>query len=205
MANFARTRWILGAAAGAAGMVAVAMPGAAIEDAEGREGQNSRPARSRFVRLYSRREASGDDLSCNVGRTWQKSKIVKGVREKNISWTFGDAQCTVSVKMKRAAIIDALTKPSYDFELEPHTVKCQVEREEGVSDISLKLAPKMSFKNGKVEKTWLNVSDIKAPTIIKGAIWTVSQLEDNIGLFHGEMVEEINEFIHEKCAKRHGG
>ena len=190
--------------AGGLGMVAVAMPSAAIETPKD-EKAKLKACEKKICTIILKKEAGGEDLSCNVGRTWQKSKIVKGVKQKNISWTFGDAQCTVAVKMKRAAIIDALTKPSYDFELEPHTVKCQVEREEGVSDISLNLAPKMSFKNGKVEKTWLNVSDIKAPTIIKGAIWTVSQLEDNIGLFHGEMVDEINEFIHEKCAKRHGG
>ena len=204
MTSFARTRWIIGASAGGFGMVAVAMPLAAIETPKD-EKSKLKACEKQICTIILKKEANGGDLSCNIGRTWQKSKIVKGVREKNISWTFGDARCTVAVKMKRAAIIDALTKPSYDFVLDQHTVKCQVEREEGVSDISLSLAPKMSFKDGKVEKTWLNVSDIKAPTIIKGAIWTVSQLEDNIGLFHGEMVDEINEFIHEKCAKRHGG
>lgn len=153
--------------------------------------------------IILKKQAKGSDLACSIGRTWEKSKIVNGVKQKQISWTFGDAQCSVDVKMPRAGIIDALTKPSYDLQLAKHTIACKVEREEGVSDVALNTAPKMSFKGGKVDKIWLNVSEIKAPTIIKGAIWTVSKLESSIGLFHGEMVDEVNEFIHEKCAKRY--
>ena len=155
--------------------------------------------------IILKKKTSGSDLSCDIGRTWQKSKIVKGVKEKNISWTFGDARCTVKVSMRRQGIIDALTKPAYDLQLTKHKVRCEVERTDEVNKIDLEMAPKMSFKNGKVEKAWLNVSNIEAPTIIKGALWTVAKLEENVGLFHGEMVSEVNEFIHEKCAKRHGG
>ena len=153
--------------------------------------------------IILKRQAGGSDLACNIGRTWEKSKIVNGVRQKRISWTFGDAQCKVAVKMPRAGIISALTKPSFDLQLAKHTINCQVEREEGVSNVALDMAPKMTFKAGKVDKIWLNVTDIKAPAIIKGAIWTVSQLEANIGVFHGEMIDEVNEFIHQKCAKRY--
>ena len=154
--------------------------------------------------IILKKETSGPDLTCNVGRTWEKSKIVKGVKEKRISWTFGDARCTVNVKMPRSGIINALTKPSHELALEKHTISCQVERTDGIDTVKIDMAPKMSFKGGKAEKTWLNVSNIEAPTLIKGALWTVSTIEDNLGLFHSEMIEEINEFIHEKCAKRHG-
>ena len=155
--------------------------------------------------IILKKKTSGSDLSCDIGRTWQKSKIVKGVKEKNISWTFGDARCTVKVNMPRQGIVDALTKPAYDLQLPKHKIHCEVERTEAVNKIDIEMAPKMSFKDGKVAKTWLNVSNIEAPAIIKGAIWTVAKLEENVGLFHGEMISEINEFIHEKCAKRHGG
>ncbi len=154
--------------------------------------------------IILKKKTAGNDLSCDIGRTWQKSKIVKGVKEKNISWTFGDARCTVKVSMPRKGIVDALTKPAYDLQLPKHKIHCEVERTEEVNKIDIEMAPKMSFKDGKVSKTWLNVSKIEAPAIIKGAIWTVAKLEENIGLFHGEMISEINEFIHEKCAKRHG-
>lgn len=154
--------------------------------------------------IVLKKEAAGPDLSCDIGRTWEKSKIVNGVKEKRISWSFGDARCSVDVKMPRAGIIDALTKPSYELALAKHTISCEVERSDGVDTVTIDMAPKMSFKSGKADKAWLNVSKIEAPTLIKGAIWTVTKLEDNIGLFHGEMIDEINEFLHQKCAKRHG-
>ena len=172
-------------------------------DKPGDERARLKACEKQLCSIILKRRASGDDLACNIGRTWEKSKIVNGVRQKRISWSFGDAQCRVAVKMPRAGIISALTKPNFDLQLAKHTINCQVEREEGVSDVTLRLAPKMAFKAGKVDKIWLNVSEIEAPTIIKGAIWTVSQLEANIGVFHGEMVDEVNEFIHQKCAKRY--
>ena len=154
--------------------------------------------------IILKRETGGPDLSCDIGRTWEKSKIINGVKEKRISWTFGDARCAVNVKMPRSGIIDALTKPSYELALDKHTINGQVERTDGVDAVKIDMAPKMSFKSGKAEKAWLNVSKIEAPTLIKGALWTVTTIEDNFGLFHGEMIGEINKFIHKKCAKRHG-
>ncbi len=180
----------------------LAAPAAAL-DTPPDEKKKLKACEKKLCSIILKKDAGGGDLSCDIGRTWEKSKIVKGVKQKKISWTFGDARCTVDVKMKRAAIIAALTKPEHEFSLDKHTIKCLIERSEGVTNVSLDMAPKMSFKAGKVEKIWLNVSNIEAPTIIKGALWTVSQLEQNIGVFHGEMVDETNEFIHEKCAKRY--
>ena len=183
-------------------MVNVVVPAMAL-DKPADEKAKLKACEKQLCTIILKRRASGSDLACNIGRTWEKSKIVNGVRQKRISWSFGDAQCTVAVNMPRARIINALTKPRFDFQLAKHTINCRVEREEGVSDVTLNLAPKMAFKAGKVEKIWLNVSDINAPAFIKGALWTVSQLEANIGVFHGEMVDEVNEFIHQKCAKRY--
>jgi len=190
------------AVAGAALIVTTAAPVIALETPAD-EKEKLKACEQQICSIILKKEASGGDLSCNLGRTWEKSKIVNGVKEKNISWDFGDARCTVDVKMGRQAVIDALTKPTYDLTVDKHTIKCQIERTEGITDVSLDMAPKMSFKDGKVQKIWLNVSNIEAPTLIKAGLWSVSKLEDNIGLFHSEMVEETNEFLHEKCAKRY--
>ena len=185
-----------------AAVLLVALPAKALETPAD-EKKRLKACEKELCSIILKKEAAGSDLSCSIGRTWEKSKIVDGVKEKKISWTFGDARCEVDVNMPRAEIINALTKPAYDLQLPKHTVKCKIERTDKVNDVSIDMAPKMSFKDGKAAKAWLNVSNIEAPTIIKGAIWTVSKLEDNLGLFHGEMISEINEFVHEKCAKRY--
>lgn len=199
-----RVRHLAVAVLGLAAAAATAVPASAL-NTPGDEKKKLRACEKKLCNIILKKQATGEDLRCSIGRTWQKSKIVKGVRQKRITWTFGDARCTVDVKMSRAEIIAALSKSKHDVVLDRHTINCQVERSEGITDVKIDMAPKLAFKNGRAEKAWLNVSKIDAPTIIKGALWTVTKLEDNVGLFHAEMIEEINEFVHEKCAKRYGG
>jgi len=52
-------------------------------------------------------------LTCAIGKTWEKHDIKKGAKSKDIGWKFGDAQCSVNVRMIRSAVIDALTHPKY--------------------------------------------------------------------------------------------
>lgn len=143
------------------------------------------------------------DMTCSIQKTWTKSYIEDGVRQKKITWTFGDAQCSVDVKIPNSDIAAAVSQPKHTVQFEEHAVTCNIERESEMTQVNLKMAPKLEFSEGKVQKAWLNVASIDAPTLIKGAIWTVATLEDNFGLFHSELVSEVNEFLGEKCPKRY--
>ena len=155
----------------------------------------------KICEIVVKKEASGPDFACTLTKTWAKAKIQEGIERKRLSWSLGNARCVIDVSMKRADILDAMSKPTHTIELPAQTVKCQVEREKDTLDVNVTLAPKLQFKGGKAEKAWLGVKDIQAPTVIKGAIWTVAQAEDYFGLFHGDMVAEINEFTGQKCTK----
>lgn len=159
----------------------------------------------RLCEMIVKKEASGDDLVCALSKTWAKSSIKGGIEKKSLSWGFGDARCSVNLTAKRDAIIGAVTRPEHALEFTPHTVKCEVERENEVTPINITLAPKVTFKAGKADQAWLNVTEIEAPTAVKGAIWTAAQLEDTFGLFQSDMISEINEFIGEKCPKALAG
>ena len=143
-------------------------------------------------------------LRCAVGKTWGEKKIKKGAKKKKIGWSFGDAQCRVAVRLKRAHIIGALTKPKYTIRVPAHTVNCDVETSDGVKPLRAKLAPKLKFKNGKVYKVWIRLLDIDGPSVLTSLIWTTAKLEDSLGIFHSEMVDEINEFVHKECKKNYG-
>lgn len=143
-------------------------------------------------------------LACKLTKTWTKSSIVDGVREKRISWTFGDARCDIDVTLSSEDVVAAMTKDKHTVSFKPHTVACKIEREDEITDVNVTMAPAITFEGGKAKTALLNVDKIEAPTIIKAAIWTVSELEDNFGLFHSEMIGEINEFFAKKCPKRHG-
>ena len=159
----------------------------------------------KICEIVVKKEAGGGDFACTLTKTWAKDKIKEGIEKKRLSWSLGNARCVIDVGMKRADILEAMSKPTHTIELAPQTVKCQVEWEKDTLDVAVTLSPKIQFKGGKAEKAWLGVKNIEAPAVIRGAIWTVAQAEDYFGLFHTDMVAEINEFTGQKCVKAMAG
>ena len=190
--------------AATAGVAAFALGGVGPSlalDEPGNEKEILKQCEKRVCEIVVKKAPAGDDLKCTLSKTWAKAKIKDGVEKQKLSWGFGDARCAVDLEAKRDLILGAVAKPEHTLELAPHTVKCEIEREKEVTPVLVTLAPKIAFKNGKAEKAWLNVKSIEAPAVVKGAIWTAAQLEDNFGLFHGQMISEINEFVEQKCPK----
>jgi hypothetical protein len=186
----------------AAGLVLVTSAAQAISP-EPNEKELLKACEEKLCTAFNKPADASGQLACKISKTWQKSTIEDGIRQKNISWSFGDARCDLNVDLSNDEIKAAMSNPTHTIKIKPHTITCKIERESEITDVSLSVAPSLDFKDGKVTKVLLNVDKIQAPTLIKGAIWTVSQLEDNIGLFHGDMVREINKFIGEKCPKRY--
>lgn len=195
----------LACGAGLAGALTLGAGAALALEETASEKEALKACEQRVCEMVVKKEASGGDLACALQKTWAKDKIKEGIEKKKISWGFGNARCAVEVKVPRANIHSAMTKSEHSLELEAHTVKCQVERESEVTPISVTLAPKISFKDGKAVKAWIGVKEIDAPAVVKGAIWTVAKVEDTLGLFHSDMIGEINEFIEKKCPKALAG
>jgi hypothetical protein len=151
--------------------------------------------------IIVKREAGGD-LRCALQKTWAGKVIKEGVEQKKLTWGFGDVRCSLDLVAKRQEMIDALTKPEYEYKFGTQTVRCDVEREKEVMKITVALAPKFQFRGGKATKAWLGIGTIEAPTVVKGAIWTAAQLEDTFGIVHGDLIREINEFVHNRCPKK---
>lgn len=179
----------------------LAAPALALEEGP-KEKENLDACEKSMCELLVKKEATGGDLKCDLAKTWAKDKIKSGVEGKKISWSLGDARCSISLSAKRQDIVDALSKPTHELKLDPHTVKCEVERDKELTTINISMAPKLQMKDGKVEKAWLGIGTIEAPAAIKGAIWTVAQMEDTFGIFHSDLVKDVNKFIYEKCPKR---
>jgi hypothetical protein len=148
------------------------------------------------------KKEAGSDLSCALQKTWAGKIIKDGVAQKKLTWGFGDVRCSLDLTVKRQEMIDALTKPEYEFKLGTHTIRCDVERENEVMKIAVTVSPKFLFKDGKASKAWLGVGTIEGPTMVKGAIWTAAQLEDTFGIVHSDLIREINEFVYQRCPKR---
>jgi hypothetical protein len=179
---------------------AFAGPAAALEETA-QERDKLKECEKRLCTLIVKKEATPGDLTCALTKTWAKDKIKEGIEKKKVSWSLGDARCAVNLAVPNATIVDAVAKPAHTLEFPKHAIKCEVEREKEITAVTVNLQPKVEFKDGKAVKAFLGLKEIEAPAVIKGAIWTVATVEDTVGLFHADILSEVNEFIATKCPK----
>lgn len=168
------------------------------------ESANLSDCEQKLCRQILDKEPVKGPLRCNLGKTWGGKDIKKGASSKSVSWGFGDAQCSVKLNIDRSDIIKALTARKYEFSVRSHNVKCKVETESGTKPLRASLAPKLKFENGRAKKVWIKLKDIDGPEPLSSFVWTTAKLEDSIGIFHSEMIKQINKFVYQKCERRYG-
>lgn len=183
-------------------LAAMAAPGAALDEPPG-EMAALKACEKRLCSMVLDKSPKGDDLACDVQKTWAKASL-EGGESKGVSWGFGDARCKVDLKLERADVVAALTQPKHTVRIPAHEVTCVIEREGELKPLTAKLAPKLTFKNGRADKVWINLESIEGPADVKSTVWTAAKLEDTIGIFHRPMIKQINKFLHRQCAKRYG-
>ncbi len=182
--------------------LAAALPARALEEPPG-EMPALKACEKRLCAMVLGKEPVGSDLACDVQKTWAKSSL-EGGKSKGVSWSFGDARCSVDLRLERKDIVAALTKPKHTVRVPAHEVNCILERDGEIKPIKARLAPKLTFKDGKADKVWINLESIEGPDDVKSTIWTAAQLEDKLGIFHRPMIKSINKFLTRQCAKHYG-
>lgn len=141
----------------------------------------------------------GEDVSCNVVKSWRKSQLDAMVKKARVSWPWGPVKCSADLKLPRDQMIKAMDEPTFALKLEKHTVSCVVQREKEPAKINFSFAPEVKFKDGKAVKASLNWGKIEAPTLIKGAMWTATATDNTFNVLQSTLVEDINKFVGEKC------
>ena len=66
-------------------------------------------------------------------------------------------------------------------------------------NIKLKIAPKVTFKQGKAIKASLNWGKIDAPRLAKSALWSATAADNAFGILQNTLVEDVNRFIESRC------
>lgn len=146
------------------------------------------------------KQPTNGDLQCPLSKVWSRKTMKEGSANK-LRWGFGAAKCEVDLKVPREMIVGALAAAEIKVNIPEHAVDCEVERESSVEKAQIKVAPIVEFKDGKATKIWINVTEIKAPGIVKGVVWSAAQLEDTVGIFQRQMIKSVNKFIGEQCPK----
>ena len=154
-----------------------------------------------LCQVVTKKGPPSGDFTCQLSKTWAKDKIKEGSASGKVSWVFGDARCSVDLKLERAAMVGALGAGETTLQFPEHTVNCEIEREKELTPVKLKLAPKIVFKDGRAVTAWVNLKDVDGPSTMKGLAFTVAKLEDGLGIFHKSLIKAINHQITEKCPK----
>lgn len=150
--------------------------------------------------LHNRK--AGDDIACNITKSWRKEQLDKIVGKGGISWPWGKVVCVAPIKLKRDMLIKALAGPKVESEIGPQSFACTVDGKEASdpkSEIKADFSPKVTFEGGKASKAFLNWGKIDAPTLVKGAMWTATATDNAFNVLQGMIVEDINRFATEGC------
>jgi len=83
----------------------------------------------------------GEDISCNVVKSWRKEQLSKMIKKARVSWPWGKVTCTADIKLPRDQMIQAMNAPKFELKLEPQNVYCVVEREKEPAKIKFSFAP----------------------------------------------------------------
>lgn len=141
----------------------------------------------------------GDDITCDIVKTWRKERLDQYMSKARASWPWGKVRCTSKISIQRQGILDAMSKPAFDFQLDEHKVTCTVAREARPTEFSFSFHPKVRFENGKAVKASLNWGKIEAPSLIKGVLWTAKTTDNTFNVLQSSIVEDINEFVSKRC------
>lgn len=182
-----------------AATVALAPRASALEELRG-EGAALEACDKRLCTILMQKSAKGEDLRCNVTKTWARSTIKEADSHK-LSWGFGDARCSVEVNLSRGPLVAVLVGERRKFLVPPHTVNCVIEQDGKLEKVTATLSPKIYFKDGKADKVWVNLTEVEGPAGIKGTLQAAAQLADGLGLFHRQMIKAINRYIDRHCPK----
>jgi len=199
----ARRTALRGTIAAAVLLGAVSDPVSALEPQSG-EGVAILDCERRLCTMLQQRTAKGEDLTCDLSKTWARN-VIKSADQPTVTWGFGDARCSVSIHVSRAQIAEALAARGEDRKvwIPPHTATCLVEFDGEVRTLTATLAPKLVVKDGRVEKIWVNLTEVDGPSAVKATLWTAARLADHVGLFQQPLIKSVNRFITTTCPKKY--
>lgn len=167
---------------------------------EKKEKELRKACKIRICDIFASRVSEGEDVRCNVVKTWREEDIEEILSGGRIGWPWGKARCTTELKLARKMLAAAMGE-EHVAKLEPHTVSCSLDRKsEGQTyDVTLTIAPEVTFRKGRAAKAQINWGDMDAPALAYGVIWPGARLDNNLNVLEGQVVTMINAFMTGKC------
>lgn len=179
-----------------------ASPKRVLTPEEQAEKDARKECKKKICDIIATREPNGEDVACDITKTWREEDIVKMLGGK-INWPWGKAVCQSKLELKRKPLALAMSEPEYEVVMPVQTMRCTLaQKDKGdpyVIDISL--APKVKFKDGKASEATLNWGEASAPMFIYPLIYAGTGFDNSTNVLGPEVVRLVNEFTTNKCAE----
>ncbi len=153
--------------------------------------------------ILATKEPTGDDISCDIVKTWRKEDITKMLGGK-IDWPWGKAVCQSRLELKRVSLAKAMRETDYEIVMASQTVRCTLAREDDDAEpyaVEVAMAPKVTFKDGKAVEARIGWGEASAPLLIYPLIYAGTGLDNSTNVLGPEVVKMVNEFTTKKCAE----
>jgi hypothetical protein len=152
--------------------------------------------------IIATRDPDGDDVSCDIIKTWREEDIAKMLGGK-LDWPWGKAVCQSRLELERKALALAMSKQSHEIVMPVQKVRCTLAQKDGGKPyaVEVTLAPKVKFENGKATKASINWGKAEAPTFIYPLIYAGTGFDNQTNVLGPEVVRMVNEFTTKKCAE----
>ena len=152
--------------------------------------------------IIATRDPNGDDVACDITKTWREEDIVKMLGGK-IGWPWGKAVCQSRLELKRKPLALAMSEADYEIVMPAQKVRCTLAQKDKGEPyaIEITLAPKVKFKDGKAAEATLNWGRGVGADVHLSADLCGTGFDNSSNVLGPEVVHLVNEFTTKKCAE----
>lgn len=105
---------------------------------------------------------------------------------------FQEAQCTLTVRIQRQLVSDAVVKADHVFEAPPQPVACEVKTAKKVYPVRFSFAPRVVIREGIAVEASPGMADVSGvPSVLS---WPVVQYVNRSGTVRDGMLQVINAY-----------
>jgi hypothetical protein len=152
------------------------------------------PTRNCFWQLAHGR---GAEITCEHP-TWLTDEERSDLRKLTRDY-LQDLRCTVSVRIQRLLVDDAMELTEHIFDAPPQPVACELQLRDSVMPISATFAPRVVIKQGKAVDATPGLADVKG---VNGYLaWPVIQYVNRAPGIRAEMLRMINAYIEQNRSR----
>ena len=104
-----------------------------------------------------------------------------------------DVRCTVSIRVKRLLVDDAMELTEHVFQAPAQPVTCELQLKDSVLPVTASFAPKVVIKDGKAVEATPGLADVKG--VSSYLAWPVVQYVNRAPGIRSEMLRMINAYL----------